>query len=271
MSSAGILYQCNVAARRLADAKTISELETEWVTAQQAFQKSWERSGHYLLLLIHDDYAEISDADATNALTAINRLDKSVPVDVVLHTHGGELGPALQIAEVLVHRRRTAAFVPIFAHSGGTLIALSTQRIHLARGAALGPLDLQMRTADYQVSARHLIEIAEQLGDDADVGLKIAAREARLALDSHAKDVCAVVNRAHKGFMGRRGCDLANKLTKGDMLHSRGINLSVAKKLRVNVTPDMPKSVYALINTRLTQLRRLRELQREQHFVETRQ
>lgn len=272
MVAAGTVFECSRASRRLAEAQSIGELEKEWQTAQENFQKTWERKtnnkSHKLLMLVHDEYAGIDDKDVVQALATINSLDKNEPIDVILHTHGGFVSPTMQIAEVLVHRRRTATFVPIFAHSGGTMVALATQKIHMARGAALGPLDIQIRGPSFSGSARHIIEIAEKLGDDADIELQVAAKEAKLTLENHAKNVCAVMNRAHKGLFGWRGCELANTLTKGDMQHSEAINFAMAKRLHMRVARDIPKAVYALISVRLAQLRRLRELQKQVHYVE---
>jgi len=127
----------------------------------------------------------------------------------------------------------------------------------LGKGAALGPLDIQLG----DMSALTFVQIVEELGEQASPVLRAQARQAELILKDWADKVCKAINRSHKGLMGWRGCELADTLTSGDMYHSQPINFSTAKRLHMRVSAEVPKSVYALLNVRLDQLRRLRELQ----------
>jgi len=257
MSRLNLVFECSAVSRRLAEAQTVNELNREWDNTRITFEKNWEHRGHRLLVIVHDEYGEIGDADVTQALVAINSFGKRDPIDVILHTHGGSADATMQIAEVLVKRPRTTTYVPIFAHSGGTMIALSTQHIHLGKGAALGPLDIQLGGT----SALYFVQIVKELGENASPVLRAQARQAELILKDWADKVCKAINRTHKGFMGWRGCELANTLTSGDMYHGQSINFSTAKRLHMRVSAKVPKSVYGLLNVRLDQLRRLRELQ----------
>lgn len=247
-----------LATSHFALARTEAELQQQWVKLQSDFQAAWPRRGRKVIFLIHDQYDRISDDDVVEVLGQINDISKSKPVDVILHTRGGSASATDQIAATLVARPRTAAFVPIFANSGGTEIALSTQTIYMGRGAELGPFDLLFNGRP----ARDLIRLAEELGDKAPPGLRLDAIEATRALKEEARKVCKVINRTHKGFLGWRGCELANKLTSGDFPHSFGISFKQARKLHMNVRKSVPKSVYVLLNARMEQLARLRELQR---------
>src|SRR5881397_2350860 len=68
-------------------------------------------------------YIDINDSE--EVLRAIHLTDPSVPLDIVLHTPGGLVLASLQIARALhKHHGKVTAFVPHYAMSGGTLIAL---------------------------------------------------------------------------------------------------------------------------------------------------
>src|SRR5436190_23628592 len=88
-------------------------------------------------------YIDINDSE--EVLRAIHLTDPSVPLDIVLHTPGGLVLAALQIARAIhKHQGKVTAFVPHYAMSGGTLIALAASEIVMSEYAVLGPVDPQL-------------------------------------------------------------------------------------------------------------------------------
>lgn len=62
-------------------------------------------------------------------LRAIELTDPSVPIDLIIHTPGGLVLAAEQIARALSrHPSQVTVMVPHYAMSGGTLIALAADR-----------------------------------------------------------------------------------------------------------------------------------------------
>src|ERR1700686_3600038 len=73
-------------------------------------------------------YIDINDSE--EVLRAIQMTDDDVPIDLVLHTPGGLVLAALQIARAIrEHKAKATVFVPHYAMSGGTLIALAADEI----------------------------------------------------------------------------------------------------------------------------------------------
>ena len=69
-------------------------------------------------------YIDIDDSE--NVLRAIKLTDPELPIDLILHTPGGLVLAAEQIAFALKRRPgKVTVFVPHYAMSGGTLIALA--------------------------------------------------------------------------------------------------------------------------------------------------
>jgi len=88
-------------------------------------------------------YIDVNDAE--QVLRALVLTDPKVPVDLVLHTPGGLVLASLQIARaVRQHKGKVTVFVPHYAMSGGTLIALAADEIIMSPHAALGPVDPQV-------------------------------------------------------------------------------------------------------------------------------
>jgi ClpP class serine protease len=71
--------------------------------------------------------------------------DADVPIDLIVHTPGGLVLAAGQVAHALKeHKARVTVFVPHYAMSGGTLIALAADEIIMDPNAVLGPVDPQL-------------------------------------------------------------------------------------------------------------------------------
>src|SRR6202043_647626 len=102
-------------------------------------------------------YIDINDSE--EVLRAIQMTDADVPLDLVLHTPGGLVLAALQIAKaVRDHKARVTVFVPHYAMSGGTLIALAADEIVMCEHSVLGPIDPQLGESP----AASLIKVVEQ-------------------------------------------------------------------------------------------------------------
>src|ERR1700733_5817115 len=81
-------------------------------------------------------YIDINDSE--EVLRAIRLTDEEVPLDIVLHTPGGLVLAATQIARAVRDRKsKVTVFVPHYAMSGGTLIALAADEIVMSPHAAL--------------------------------------------------------------------------------------------------------------------------------------
>ena len=127
-------------------------LEAQWLRLLDQLQR--ER-GSRVIALIHRQetisflgfplvrYIDIQDSEAL--LRAIKLTGNSVPIDLILHTPGGLVLAAEQIARALrAHPAKVTVLVPHYAMSGGTLIALAADEIVMDPHAVLGPVDPQL-------------------------------------------------------------------------------------------------------------------------------
>src|ERR1700704_6243634 len=88
-------------------------------------------------------YIDVNDAE--EVIRAMHLTDKDLPIDLVLHTPGGLVLASLQIARAIqAHKAKVTVFVPHYAMSGGTLIALAADEIVMDSHAVLGPVDPQL-------------------------------------------------------------------------------------------------------------------------------
>ncbi|MDR3485109.1 MAG: ATP-dependent Clp protease proteolytic subunit [Bradyrhizobium sp.] len=185
-------------------------------------------------------YIDINDSE--EVLRAIQMTDADVPLDLVLHTPGGLVLAALQIAKaVREHKARVTVFVPHYAMSGGTLIALAADEIVMCKHSVLGPIDPQLGDSP----AASLIKV---------VGEKPVAKidDRTLVLADVGRKAIAQVKQAASELLTRRlaaeqGDALAEKLTAGTWTHDYPIWASTAKSLGLSVSTDMPHDVLQLL------------------------
>ena len=83
--------------------------------------------------------------DAQTIIAAIKDTPSDMPIDLVIHTPGGLVLAAMQIARAVeAHKAKVTVYVPVYAMSGGTLIALAADEIVLGEFSVLGPIDPQI-------------------------------------------------------------------------------------------------------------------------------
>src|SRR5687768_9991354 len=166
---------------------------------QRLITRIEHQRGSRVILLVHRQetmsllgfplmrYIDIDDAE--QVMRACEMTDPEVPIDIVLHTPGGLVLAATQIARALRHHKaKVTAFVPHYAMSGGTLIALAADEIVMSRHAVLGPVDPQLG----QYPAASLLKVVERKPiaevDDHTLIMTDVAQKAALQLEASAKE-----------------------------------------------------------------------------------
>ena len=181
--------------------------------------------------------------DAEKVLNAIRTTPRDQPIDVILHTPGGLALAALQIARALRgHPGRVTVFVPHFAMSGGTLIALGADEIVMSEHAMLGPIDPQINGMPAAsiikvASEKPLSEIDDQTLIFADVGQK--------AIDQLKRQTCELFRAP---MTPESANALADKLTSGRWTHDYPITAPEARALGLPVNTDMPPEMLDLLD-----------------------
>ena len=182
-------------------------------------------------------YIDINDSE--EILRAIKLTDPDTPIDLIVHTPGGLVLAAGQIAHALRrHRAKVTVLVPHYAMSGGTLIALAANEIVMDPNAVLGPVDPQLGEAP---AASILSVIERKKPEDIEDKTLIQADVSRKAI--------LQLRRTVQDLLGERMAHedatvLADKLTTGTWTHDYGIGSEEAKQLGLPISTDMPEEVY---------------------------
>jgi ClpP class serine protease len=171
--------------------------------------------------------------DAESVLRAIRETKPGKTIEIILHTPGGLVLAASQIARALHdHDGRIVAVIPHYAMSGGTLIALAADEIILDRHAALGPVDPQLG----QYAARSLVEVAEMPGRHEDQTL-LLADVGRKAI-RQVEDLVQTLLK--KRMEPDRARDLATLLSTGVWTHDHPLMAPELEQLGLPVKVGVP-------------------------------
>ena len=185
-------------------------------------------------------YINIEDSEAV--LRAIRLTPDEQPIDLILHTPGGLVLAAEQIAKALAeHKGKVTVFVPHYAMSGGTLIAMAAQEIVMDRNAVLGPVDPQI--GDIAASSiLKAVEIKKEHASDETLMMADMAAKARVQVASFVADILT------KRMPRKQAEALAVALSEGRWTHDFPITVQAAREMGFPVTTDMPRLVYELMD-----------------------
>jgi ClpP class serine protease len=185
-------------------------------------------------------YIDINDSE--EVLRAIHLTDPEIPVDLVLHTPGGLVLAATQIARAIFKRKgKVTVFVPHYAMSGGTLLALAADEIVMCEHAVLGPVDPQLG----EYPAASILKAAHQkpIAEVEDKTL-ILADQAEKAIAQMRQEVGELLADKHPDGKAE---DIAKLLTSGTWTHDYPITCERARELGLPVNSDMPENMLRLM------------------------
>ena len=230
-------------------------LRQRWLEMQRmrAFRKFEQQRSSRVIGLIHRQermsflgfplmrYIDVNDSE--EVLRAIKLTDTSRPIDLIMHTPGGLVLAAGQIANALRrHEAKVTVFVPHYAMSGGTLIALAADEIVMDHNAVLGPVDPQVG----QSPAASVLTVLERKEakdiDDQTLILADIARKALAQMRTTVRELLAA------RMPPAQADALADKLSRGGWTHDYPITAEEAKALGLPVSTEVPEEIYEFMS-----------------------
>lgn len=185
-------------------------------------------------------YIDIDDSEAV--LRAIKMTDDDVPIDLIVHTPGGLVLAVEQIALALKrHPAKVTVFVPHYAMSGGTFIALAADEIVMDENAVLGPVDPQLG----QQPAASVLKVLErkpiaEVDDETIIMADVAEKAIRQVRG-------AVIELLQNKLGEGKAEEVATTLATGVFTHDYPITVDEARRLGLPVSTDMPTAIYEIM------------------------
>ena len=182
-------------------------------------------------------YIDIQDSE--EIIRAIKLTDDSIPIDIILHTPGGLVLASEQVAHALLnHPARVTVFIPHYAMSGGTLLALAADEIFMDENAVIGPVDPQVGS----FPAASIIQAVESKPvEKVDDETLILADMSRKAIRQVQTCVERILAEKMKPAEARR---LARTLSTGKWTHDYPITCEEARELGLSVSDEVPEDIF---------------------------
>lgn len=180
--------------------------------------------------------------DAQTIIAAIKETPPDIPIDLVIHTPGGLVLAAMQIARAVeAHPAKVNVFVPIYAMSGGTLIALAADEIILGEFSVLGPIDPQIMG----LPAASIVSARDSKSADAVFDLTfVLADVSEKALAQVRRGAVELLTPR----MERQAAEaLAEKLAGGHWTHDYALTASEAQEIGLPLKVEMPLEIMELM------------------------
>lgn len=189
----------------------------------------------------------INIEDSEQVLRAIRLTPPDVPIDLILHTPGGLVLATEQIARALIrHRAKVTVFIPHYAMSGGTMLAMAADEIVMDENAVLGPVDPQLGN----MPAASVLKVLEDKPiSEIDDQTLITADIARKAIRQVQRFVRALLeDEVPKQKINPENIDrIVEALTTGQVTHDYPILVEEATSLGLPITAGLPREIYDLM------------------------
>ena len=180
--------------------------------------------------------------DAQTIIAAIKETPEDMPIDLVIYTPGGIVLAAMQIARAVeAHKAKVTVYVPVYAMSGGTLIALAADEIVLGEFSVLGPIDPQIAG----LPAASIVKARDSKPIEGVFDLTLVLADMSEKALAQVKQ--GAVELLRKRMDQAPAEALAAKLAGGHWTHDYALTAKEALALGLPVKMDMPKEVMALM------------------------
>ena len=218
-----------------------------------------QNGGSILIEVIHDfgdspqkrddARAFIAFEEAMEIMNAVRSINKTGPITIILHTLGGfSLASEFIASAIKQHAGNTTVYVPYVAMSGGTMIALAADKIHLGKNAALGPVDTQYQGYSFEAFKKVYEAKREKTGDEVLINYFEFENREKTVRDR----VRALTDEHHEPAA-------VDQLLNAKLPHDHRVTFDEAKKYGLNVSNECPNEIYEYVELRLTMIKKFEE------------
>ena len=148
---------------------------------------------------------------------ALNKF-KGKPFDLIIHTPGGDIFSAIFISRLFKkYTGKIRAIIPLYAMSGGTLLALSCNELYMSDTACLGPVDPQLGSFFRFGSAKSwdkILKLKGKKAEDQSISFAHTGKQYTQSIKNHLMDTIDFgLNKKDKKI-------LSDFLTSGNVEHA---------------------------------------------------
>jgi len=175
-------------------------------------------------------------------------------LEIIIHSSGGTIESSdIIVNAILEHHLPIQCYVPRFANSAATFIALSTDKIHMDNYAHLSPTDPQItiemgdgdkedeRTYSSKVLMDYLKYVDNHESYEIKEGLFLDAKEAEQLHQDNIQSLDKILEK--KGKRTRNNDTIFNRFCSGDFPHHTPLYYTELRKMGMHVELNIPSHI----------------------------
>lgn len=196
-----------------------------------------------ILMYIYNNY--IISINDNYSLRRILQKNSNKNIIIIIRSTGGYIYSSDSMLNLLdIHKYTKHAYIPSYAMSAATLLALSCDKIYMNKYAAIGPTDPQISVYNEMISFRTVSKIIQTKSADAIKDkLLIAYHENKILYDDNIKMVKKFLNKHKKKNLNEDNInEIINMFSLGDLPHHSEISFNTLNKF-ININNSIPENI----------------------------
>lgn len=199
-------------------------------------------TGRNVLMIKHTEQGLFSqsmiDETSLRKISYILNKFEGKDFDLILHTPGGDIFSTLAISRILhQYPGKINAVIPLYAMSGGSMLALTCNELFMTKNASIGPIDPQLGSFFKYGSSKSWNEIVKFKGkkaEDQTISFAMTGKQYTKTIKAH------LLNTIGFGLNQKGKEKLAQFLTAGDIEHAYALTPLDLEKfgLKTNIITD---------------------------------
>ena len=203
-----------------------------------------------ILMYIYKNY--VISINDNNSLRKILLMNNNKNIIMLIESVGGYISSSDSMLNLLNrHKPIKHAYIPIYALSAATLLALSCDKIYMDKCAVFGPTDPQIMVFNEMIGFKTVLQIIENKSiNKISDKLLIAYYECKKLYDDNVKQIKQCINKHKKKNISDNDVEeIVKTFTLGNLPHCNEIVLNdLTKVLNINNTiPAHILTIYSLL------------------------
>jgi len=125
-----------------------------------------KRKRPLLLMFYSPSLGKIVVGDIEYLEQVFNKYQKIKELDLIIFTKGGDVSTSYFLAQLIrANCEELETIVPFYSYSGGTVIALASDKIHMSNVSKISPIDVQIGNKDFSLSLINFDKFIEFLNE----------------------------------------------------------------------------------------------------------
>jgi len=179
---------------------------------------------------------------------------KEKSLSIIIYTRGGSIASSDMIVDILLNYEEPVnIYIPTFAYSAGTMIALCGDTLFMNQYSILGPVDPQISYSvdekiDDDASSRCLMQLVEDKNiDEISDDIYLKAIESKFLHEDNIQNLQNIITKRNLNLSKKRKNTIIKEFGSGLHPHHKPFNINKIKSMHIPVMSPVPLKYNTLL------------------------